>query len=142
MSEKLRRYTPPQLPPMPTALREHAEFAADFLQHAPLKIDGVMRKHQLALADRQCRMSYLSRQIQDAVVMLATSLYAARQDDDTVREAADCICQDLARQLTHRGPTDRYFRQVTTLGARIADGSFHSIAGLHPDEILMPYGEA
>ena len=84
-------------------------------------------------------MSYLSRQLQDAVVILATSLYAARQDDETVREAADCICQDLVRQITHRGPTDRYFRQVTALGGRIADGAFKSIAGLHPDEILMPY---
>ena len=34
----------------------HAEFAARFLQKSPRLIDGVMRKHQLALADRQCRM--------------------------------------------------------------------------------------
>ncbi len=58
-----------------------------------------------------------------------------------MREAADCICQDLTRQITHRGPTDRYFRQVTKLGERIADGEFQSIAGLHPDDILMPYGD-
>ena len=56
----------------------HAEFAAGWLQRSPLVIDGVMRKHQLALADRQCRMSDLSQQIQDAVTILCTSLYAAR----------------------------------------------------------------
>ena len=102
-------------------------------------IDGVLRKHQLALADRQCRMSYLSRRIQDAVVMLATSLYAARQDDEVVRQAADCICQDLTRKLTGREPTDRYFRTITALGEQIASGGFRSIAGLEADEILMPY---
>ena len=34
---------------------------------------------------------------------------------------------------------DRYFRAVTCLGEQIAAGNFPSIAGLHPDEILMPY---
>jgi hypothetical protein len=28
---------------------------------------------------------------------------------------------------------------VTSLGASIAEGNFRSIAGLQPDEILMPY---
>jgi alkylation response protein AidB-like acyl-CoA dehydrogenase len=138
-AEHLRRTAAPQLPPMPAALRAHAEFAARFLQKSPLVIDGVMRKHQLALADRQCRMSHLSQQIQDAVVILCTCLYASRHEDELVRGAADCLCQDLTRKLTHQGPTDRYFRQITSLGEQIADGGFHSIAGLRPDEILMPY---
>ncbi len=138
-AERLRRIRAPQLPPMPGALRAHAEFAGRFLQRSPPVIDGVMRKHQLALADRQCRMSFLSQQIQDAVTMLCTSLYAARHEDELVRTAADCLCQDLTRKLNHERPTDRYFRQITKLGGEIADGGFHSIAGLHPDEILMPY---
>jgi alkylation response protein AidB-like acyl-CoA dehydrogenase len=137
--ERLRRVAAPHLPPMPAALRAHAEFAARFLQKSPLVIDGVMRKHQLALADRQCRMSYLSQQIQDAVTILCTTLYAARHEDELVVAAADCLCQDLTRRLTNEGPTDRYFRQITALGGQIADGGFHSIVGLHPDEILMPY---
>jgi alkylation response protein AidB-like acyl-CoA dehydrogenase len=137
--ERLRRVGAPELPPMPAALRGHAEFAARYLQNSPLVIDGVMRKHQLGLADRQCRMSYLSQQIQDAVTILCTSLYAARHEDELVVAAADCLCQDLTRKLTNEGPTDRYFRQITTLGGQIADGGFHSIAGLHPDEIHMPY---
>ena len=37
---------------------------------SPLEIDGTMRKHQLALADRQCRMSDLSQRMQDAVTIL------------------------------------------------------------------------
>jgi len=124
---------------MPAELKVHAEFATNRLDHSPLTIDGVMRKHQLALADRQCRMAYLSQQIQDAVTILCTSLYAARSGDEVVRTAADVLCQDLTRKLTGRAPTDRYFRTVTKLGETIADGGFKSIAGLHPDEILMPY---
>lgn len=138
-AERLRRPAAPALPPMPSSLRAHAEFAAQMLQRSPLVIDGVLRKHQLKLADRQCRMSHLSQRIQDAVVILATSLHAARHDDETVRQAADCICQDLTRKLTGREPSDRYFRAVSSLGEQIASGGFQSIAGVHPDEILMPY---
>jgi hypothetical protein len=124
---------------MPEVLRRHGDFAARKLQRCPLEISGTMRKHQLKLADRQCRMSELSARIQRLVVMLCTSLYAARQDDDVVRQAADILCQDLARELTGERPTDRYLRAVTTLGESIADGDFRSISHLHPDEILMPY---
>lgn len=138
-AEHLRMSSGPKLPSMPVALAAHAEFAASYVQDAPLVIDRVLRKHQLALADRQCRMSLLSQQIQDAVVILTTSLYAARQEDELIRQAADCICQDLTRRLTGKPPSDRYFRTVTSLGEHIACGGFQSIAGLTPDEILMPY---
>ncbi len=128
-----------ELPQLPAMLKQHAEFAGDYLQRAPRLIDGVMRKHQLALADRQCRMSQLSSQIQDAVVMLCTALYGGRQEDALVRDAADCLCQDLSRKLTGKPPSDRYFRTITKLGQQIADGGFRSIAGIAADEILMPY---
>src|SRR6516162_10113341 len=41
---------------LPPALAEHAAFAAQGLQRGRSQIDAVMRKHQLRLADRQCRM--------------------------------------------------------------------------------------
>jgi hypothetical protein len=128
-----------ELGPMPDALRDHAIFAIRGLQSLPLQISGLMRKHQLKLADRQCRMSLLSARVQKLVVMLATSLYAAKQNDEIVRSAADILCQDLSRELTGAPPPDRYFRAVTTLGASIAEGKFASIAGVAPDEILMKY---
>lgn len=129
----------PSLPPMPRQLRNHAEYAARQLSQSPRKISGTMRRHQLKLADRQCRMSYLSTQIQSVVVMLCTSLYAARQNDEIIQTAADVLCHDLKRQLTGEQPTDAYFRTVTQLGKSIVDGGFTSITGLQPDEILMPY---
>ena len=100
-----------------------------------------MRTHQLKLADRQCRMSELSARIQDLIIMLATSLYAARQDDEVVHDAADVLCQDLKLKRTGKRPSDHYFRTVTRLGQTIADGGFESIAGLKPDEIMMPYDQ-
>ncbi len=139
LAEKLRGHPLPQLPAMPQALKAHAEFAIDRLQRMPLEISGTMSKYQLALADRQCRMSELSSRVQDLITMLCTSLYGARQQDEILQQAADCQCQEFARKLTGKRPSDRYFKSFTKLGAAIADGGFHSIAGLHPDEILMPY---
>lgn len=139
VGQKLRRLPKPSLPPMPSKLQAHAEYAADFLQRSPLDISNTMSKHQLTLPDRQCRMSELSQRIQDAVVILCTALYAARSNDELVREAADVACQDLTRRLTGRRPSDAYYRSATKLGAAIAEGGFKSIAGLHPDEIMMPY---
>jgi len=139
MSQRLHVAAKPHLPPMPPALQAHAEFAADWLVHAPLEVSGTMRKHQLALADRQCRMAEISRRVQDVIIMLCTSLYAARQQDEVVRAAADLICQDLTRQLNGRRPSDTYFRKVSKLGEQIVGGGFKSIAGLSAGEILMPY---
>jgi hypothetical protein len=140
IGQKLSSSPSPKLPDgMPANLQSHAEFAAQWLARSPLVIDGVMRKHQLALADRQCRMAYLSQQLQDAVTMLCASLFGSRSTDEVVRSAADILCQDLTRKLTGKPPSDRYFRAVTKLGETIAAGGFKSIAGVEPDEILMPY---
>ncbi len=98
-----------------------------------------MRKYQLKLADRQCRMSELSTRVQHAVTILVTSLHAGQSSDEVVQQAGDVLCQDLTRALTGKRPSDHYFRSVNKLGEAIADGGFHSIAGCHPDEILMPY---
>jgi alkylation response protein AidB-like acyl-CoA dehydrogenase len=139
LSELMARKWRTELGPLPEALRDHAIFAIRGLQSLPLEISAAMRKHQLKLADRQCRMSLISARVQKLVVMLATSLYAAKQNDEIVRAAADVLCQDLQRELTGSPPADRYFRSITSLGAAIAEGKFASIAGLSPDEILMKY---
>ena len=139
LTQQLSSNSTPSLPPMPVQLRKHAEFAVSSLQKSPLEISGTMRKHQLKLADRQCRMAELSGRIQKLVVILCTSLYASQQSDDIVRDAADILCQDMIRELNGRRPSDRYFRSVTKLGEAIVDGGFQSIANHTPDDILMPY---
>ncbi len=129
----------PSLPRMPGKLREHAEWASRRLQKAAQEISGIMRKHQLRLADRQCRMAEISGRMQSLVVMLATSLHGARSNDEVIQAAADIFCQDMTLQLTGRRPSDRYFRAVTKLGETIVDGGFQSISGIDEIEILMPY---
>lgn len=141
LSQYVTPRSSPTLPPMPEVLKKHAHFAAEMLQTMPLEISGTMRKHQLKLADRQCRMSELSLRVQRLIVILCTSLYAARQDDELVRTAADVLCQDLTRELTGKRPSDRYYRTVTQLGEAIAEGGFKSLASITPDEILMPYSK-
>ncbi len=98
-----------------------------------------MTKHQLGLADRQCRMAELSGRLQDLVVILATSLWASRQSSEVVKDAADILCQDLTRKITGKRPSDAYYRAVTKLGEKIASGGFEAIAGIEAAEILMPY---
>ena len=73
------------------------------------------------------------------VIMLCTSLYASRQDDEVLQTAADVFCRHLTRTITGKRPSDRDFRNVTQLGETIVDGGFKSIAGLKVDEVLMPY---
>ena len=89
-----------------------------------------MSKHQLALADRQCRMSELSLRVQDTVTILCASLYAGKHEDEVVRAAADILCQDLTRKLTGQRASDRYFKAASRLGESIAEGGFRSIGKL------------
>ncbi|MGD9722265.1 MAG: acyl-CoA dehydrogenase family protein [Pirellulales bacterium] len=138
--ETMRPKPQPKLPNMPEALRRHAEWATAQLQRAPYEISyKTMSKHQLGLADRQCRMSELSSRLQDMVTILCTALYAARQNDEVVRQAADIVCQDMTRRITGERPSDRYFKSATKLGEAIVEGGFKSIAGLDVGEIMMPY---
>ena len=129
----------PTLPPLPQNLAEHAHYAADALQRSRLEVASVMGKHQLKLADRQCRMAELSERLQNLVVILATASWAGRHGNGLVQEAADVLCQDLRRKLTGKRPTDAYFRAVTRLGENVAEGGFEAIVGIDPGEILMPY---
>ncbi len=130
-----------QWPEMPEALRNHAEFANAGLHAARLEISETMTKHQLKLADRQCRMAELSQRIQDLTVILATSLWAAKGRTKLVQDAADILCQDLTRKLTGKRPSDAYFRAVTKLGQAIDEGAYEEIAGIPAEPILMKYAE-
>jgi alkylation response protein AidB-like acyl-CoA dehydrogenase len=141
VARRLMRVAAPQLSGMPKELREHAEFACERLQRMALEVSSTMSKFQLKLADRQCRMAELSQRCQDFITILATSMYAARQDDELVRQAADVQCTNMRQKLLGRRPSNNYFRRATELGAAIAEGGFQSLAGIEVDEILMKYDE-
>jgi alkylation response protein AidB-like acyl-CoA dehydrogenase len=139
IARRLSSGVAPQLPTMPAELSKHAEFACENLHAMGLEISQTMSKFQLALADRQCRMAELSQRCQDLITILCTSLYGARQEDEMVRDAADVLCQDLAAKYTGKRASNRYYRQVTELGAAIAEGSFKGIEGISGGEIMMRY---
>ena len=140
LKETVDGWRRPELPALPPELAAHARFAAESLQRSRLEISGVMRKHQLKLADRQCRIAELSQRLQDMVVMLVTSLWAAQQTEPIVRTAADILCQDLKRKLTGERPTDSYFRAIAKLGEQIASGGYKDLCGIEAEAVLMPYG--
>jgi hypothetical protein len=98
-----------------------------------------MRKHQLKLADRQCRMAELSQRIQDTITLLVTALWAGTQKGQVIVAAADILCQDLRRKLTGERPSDRYFRDAGKLADLIIQGGFEELAGIPRQEIMMKY---
>jgi alkylation response protein AidB-like acyl-CoA dehydrogenase len=128
-----------QVPSMDARLADHLDFALSRLSRASLEISGVLRKHQLKLADRQCRMAELSQRVQDTVVVLVTALWGHQQKDEAAVAAADILCQDLRRKLSGQRPTDRYFRDVGKLADIIIGGGFEALAGVPRQEIMMKY---
>ena len=104
-----------------------------------MNISAAMRKYQLKLADRQCRMSAISLNIQHAIVMLVTSLYARQSGDAITRAAGDTICRELKRSILSTAPTDKDFRQVVQVGADIADNGWQELHDVDGGEIMMPY---
>ncbi len=139
MAQKLFPKKESELPQMPDSLKNHAAYAINQLQRCGLEISQTMRKHQLKLADRQCRMSELSLRVQKLVTILCATLYAAQHDDEVVGQAAAVISAELTNELEGRRPTDRHFRQLTSLGEAIAEGSFSAIRDVASPEILMRY---
>ncbi len=124
---------------VPKKLRGHAQFATDNLQKSRLEIDGLMTKHQLKLADRQCAMAELSERIQSLVVMLVTCLHASKVGDEVTVAAADVACQRLMLKYNGKRPGDRYYRAVSKLGKNIAEGQGNLLDGVDAPEIMMQY---
>jgi alkylation response protein AidB-like acyl-CoA dehydrogenase len=141
VGETLKPTASPNLPKMDSKLAAHATWAYKQLQKSRLEVSGTMRKHQLKLADRQCRMAELSGRLQSMIVMLATSLYASRSDDEMVREAADVVCSDLKLQITGGKADDRQYRRVTKLGAKIVENGFDKLDLIDDamGEVMMGY---
>jgi hypothetical protein len=129
--------------PSPTVsdprLARHIDFALDQFRRHRADLSGVLRKHQLKLADRQCRMSEVSQRVQDTVVMLVTALWAGRQRSEAAVMAADALCRDLRRRLTGERPSDDSFRQMGKLADLILAGGYEALTGVPADEILMRY---
>jgi alkylation response protein AidB-like acyl-CoA dehydrogenase len=139
MGRKLIGRDRQEVPGMDPRLAGHLQFALDAFRRLPEEVSGAMVKHQLKLADRQCRIAELSQRIQDATTILVTTLWGHRQKDEAMKAAADILCQDLRRKLTGERPSDKYFRDVGKLADVILAGGFETLAGVPRAEILMKY---
>jgi alkylation response protein AidB-like acyl-CoA dehydrogenase len=119
-------------------LSGHVDFAQEQFGRMRMEVSAALRKYQLKLTDRQCRMAELSQRVQDVVTILVTALWGQRKDETTIA-AADLLCQDLRRKLTGARPADAYFRDASRLADRVIGGGFETLAGMARDEILMRY---
>jgi alkylation response protein AidB-like acyl-CoA dehydrogenase len=124
---------------MDKRLQGHVDFALEAFGRARKEISAAMVKHQVKLADRQCRIAELSQRVQDVVVILVTALWAHQRKSEATTLAADILCQDLRRKLTGARPADAYFKQVSQLADKVLEGGFEELAGVPRGEILQRY---
>lgn len=124
---------------MNSTLQDHVDFALEMFGTFPKELSSTMRKHQLKLPDRQCRMAELSQRVQDTVTILVTALAGHKKDSELATMQADIMCQDLRRKLIGERPSDRYFRDASQLADLILDGGFRELSDIPVSEILMKY---
>ncbi len=139
LGKMLRFRTKQRVPGMDRKLQAHVNWALKMFAKLPLELTGAMRKHQLKLADRQCRISYLSQRVQDTVTMLVTAMYAHSVGDEVTIAAADILCQDLRRKLTGEQPSDAYFKACGKLADMISEGKMKQIADVSGTTVLQQY---
>ncbi len=124
---------------MNAALKAHVDFALEFLSDTPLELSQAMVKHQLKLADRQCRIAEMSQRAQDAIVILVTALWAHNEKNAVLEASADILCQDLRRKLTGERPSDSYYKAASKLADQIIDGKFPGLSEMAVQDILFKY---
>jgi hypothetical protein len=124
---------------MGAALKGHIDFAIEVLEQSPIELSDAMTKHQLKLADRQCRIAEMSQRIQDAITMLVTCFWAHQQENLVVEMSADILCQDLRRKLSGERPSDSYFKACSKLADMIIDGGFPGLNEIDRADIIFPY---
>ena len=113
----------------------HSNFAIKGLQKSAWEISGLMRKYQLGLADKQCRMSIVSRKIQNLITMMVTVCYAYAKADYMSAFIADVSCENIKNKITGKHPTDLQIKKSVRLGEAIASKR----GGRGYDSILMKY---
>ena len=118
---------------LPLTLQAYVVFAAKNLQETGKELSSLMRKHQLKLGDRQCRISLLSRKIQHLVTIIVTCTYASIFENDIVIRTAEVACDNLYNNIIGRHPTDKQIKRSVLLGQEISNQEVDF------DSILMKY---
>lgn len=139
MGKQLEGVDSHEIPGMSLELKAHVDFALEFLSDTPLELSQAMVKHQLKLADRQCRIAEMSQRAQDAIIILVTALWAHNEKNPVIESAADILCQDLRCKLTGERPSDSYFKAASKLADQIIDGKFPGLSEVAVQDILFKY---
>ncbi|HND54418.1 MAG TPA: acyl-CoA dehydrogenase family protein, partial [Pirellulaceae bacterium] len=122
-----------------TQFNSLVEFATREFTATGLQIDRALRRHQLRLADRQCRMSELAKRVQRLTAMLCATMHGAAQTNDVVRAAAHVLGNDLQRELTGRPISDSELRATVELGQAVIRDPSSLLADCPQTSIVMPY---
>ena len=122
---------------LPSKLVPHAQFAIKNLQKSRLEISQLMRRYQLKLADRQCRMSILSRNLQHLITMLVTVGYTSSNYDHVTAAIADVACENLKNKVLGCHPSDEQIKKSVKLGTQLSSQQWGDRTDIRT--ILMRY---
>jgi alkylation response protein AidB-like acyl-CoA dehydrogenase len=123
-------------------LQKHLNFAQSMFRKLPLELSTAMVKHQLGLADRQCRINHMSQRAQDTITIAVTAQYAAQMGDEVTVMAADVLCQQLRMKLTGEQPSDAHFAACAKLAKKIVDGECRQLDGVPETPIMRSYEQS
>jgi hypothetical protein len=119
---------------LPESLATRAGQAWRELRLAATEIRQLRERFGPAMADQQTRTVEVADRVLKSVVLLCTSLWAARSDDEILHLAAQVLAQELSAQ--RRDDDDH--RAIDRLGEAIVDGHFAPLEGIDPASVLLP----
>jgi hypothetical protein len=122
-------------------LKEHIEFAIDALHKSPFELTHAMIKHQLKLADRQCRIADMSSHIQNLITILVTACWANNESNPVCIAAADVLCHDLRYKLNGQRVSDSHYRRMNEVADMIIEQGYPGLEEIEPSPILFPYSQ-
>lgn len=123
---------------VPMDLEDQTTFATRLLQDSAVEIDAALRHHGAELVRRQAVALDLAKRVMEASAMLAITRYGAASTDSLTRQAAACMASELGQRLTGQRPKSVYNRQVTQLGAAVAEDQFELVQDAPHDPPIMP----
>lgn len=124
---------------MNSDLKEHAQFAVAHLRESPFELTHAMIKHQLKLADRQCRIADMSAQIQDLITILVTACWAHGEGNPLYTASADILCRDLRYKLSGQSVPDKHYRRMSEVADMIVEQGYPGLNEIEPMPILFSY---
>ncbi|MDD2942816.1 MAG: acyl-CoA/acyl-ACP dehydrogenase [bacterium] len=131
---------------MPKKLRKHAEWAALRLERSSIPVSVVAAALQGRLLEEQCYLARLSLEVQDLLTILATSIWAARRNDEAIQLAAEIACEDLKLKITGHMPgvlnvpwNLKHYGKKARLGKMIVEGKFPGLDRIETADIMQKY---